>query len=66
MYLLGIDLGSSSVKASILDAVSGLRVAEASSPETELETGDHQEAYLSWEAHLKRSLGQSLGIEAGT
>jgi len=37
VYLLGIDLGSSSVKASILDAVSGLRVAEASSPETEQE-----------------------------
>jgi xylulokinase len=37
VYLLGIDLGSSSVKASIVDAGSGERVGSASSPETEQE-----------------------------
>ncbi|MBN2712069.1 MAG: hypothetical protein JXR97_06485, partial [Planctomycetes bacterium] len=34
-YLLGIDLGSSSVKASVLDAASGRAVASAFYPENE-------------------------------
>jgi xylulokinase len=45
VYLLGIDLGSSSVKASILDAVSGLRVAGANSPETEQEISAPQPGF---------------------
>ena len=34
-YLLGIDLGSSSVKASLLDAATGVCVGSAFYPETE-------------------------------
>lgn len=36
-YLLGFDVGSSSVKASLLDAETGRRVASATSPDTELD-----------------------------
>lgn len=35
-YLLGIDLGSSSIKASIVDAASGTSVASAQSPKEEM------------------------------
>ncbi|MFA5419721.1 MAG: FGGY family carbohydrate kinase [Bacteroidales bacterium] len=37
MYLLGYDIGSSSVKASLVDAQSGERVASAFYPKTEME-----------------------------
>ena len=37
MYLLGLDVGTSSIKASILNAVTGECTATASSPETEME-----------------------------
>jgi xylulokinase len=37
MYLLGLDVGSSFVKASLLDAGSGKVIASSSSPDTELE-----------------------------
>jgi xylulokinase len=37
MYLLGLDVGSSFVKASLLDADSGKVIASSSSPDTELE-----------------------------
>jgi xylulokinase len=36
MYLLGIDLGSSAVKASLVDAASGRIVSAAQSPQTEM------------------------------
>jgi xylulokinase len=36
MYFIGYDIGSSSVKASIVDLHSGQSVSEASSPETEM------------------------------
>ena len=36
MYLIGFDLGSSSVKASLLDAETGKTVASAFYPETEM------------------------------
>lgn len=36
MYLLGIDIGSSSVKTSLLDVKTGTTVASAFSPETEM------------------------------
>jgi len=36
MYLLGIDLGSSSVKVALLDAKSGKIIAQVSSPSTEM------------------------------
>ncbi|MFC1538833.1 xylulokinase [Candidatus Latescibacterota bacterium] len=37
MYLLGYDIGSSSIKATLLDAESGAIVSSATSPDTELE-----------------------------
>ncbi len=37
MYLLGIDLGTSSVKASVIDAGTRELIASASFPETEAE-----------------------------
>ncbi len=37
MYLLGLDIGTSSIKASILNAESGECIASAQSPETEME-----------------------------
>lgn len=37
MYLLGLDIGSSSVKASILDIETGKAIASAFSPEVEME-----------------------------
>ena len=36
MYLLGYDLGSSSIKATVLDAATGRAVASATSPATEM------------------------------
>nr|GFD57922.1 hypothetical protein [Tanacetum cinerariifolium] len=36
-YLLGYDIGSSSIKASLLDIATGRCVAAATSPETEME-----------------------------
>ncbi len=35
MYLLGLDIGSSSVKASLIEVSSGASVASAFSPKTE-------------------------------
>lgn len=37
MYLLGYDIGSSSIKAALVDAQTGKQLAVAQSPETELE-----------------------------
>ncbi len=37
MYLLGLDIGTSSIKASILDAKTGACTASCQSPETEME-----------------------------
>jgi len=37
MYFIGYDVGSSSIKASVLDGSTGLLVATASYPETEME-----------------------------
>jgi xylulokinase len=37
MFLLGYDVGSSSIKATLLDAATGAVIASASSPETEME-----------------------------
>lgn len=37
MYLLGLDIGTSSIKAAIIDADSGLCVSSCLSPETEME-----------------------------
>jgi xylulokinase len=42
MYLLGYDIGSSFIKASLLDAQSGKLLAAASAPGTEMEMISHQ------------------------
>lgn len=42
MYLLGYDIGSSSVKASLVDAQSGERVASAFYPKTEMTIMSHK------------------------
>ena len=35
-YLLGFDVGSSSIKAALIDCATGLPAGEATSPKTEL------------------------------
>ena len=58
MYLLGYDIGSSSVKASLVDAQSGACVASASYPKTEapikaIKPGWAEQAPDDWWAYLK-------------
>ncbi len=60
-YLLGIDVGSSSIKASIIDAYNGNLIAPASSPATELtitarKTGWAEQHPDLWWQHLKKVL----------
>ncbi|ADN01111.1 xylulokinase [Spirochaeta thermophila] len=59
-YLLGFDVGSSSIKASLLDAETGKRVAQAVSPQVELEIkalkpGWAEQSPLTWWEHVKRA-----------
>jgi xylulokinase len=42
MYLLGYDIGSSFIKASLLDAGSGKLLAAASAPDSEMNMISHQ------------------------
>ncbi len=64
-YLLGIDLGSSSVKASIVDAESGATVAAAQSPKEEMAMKAvhpgwaEQEPDLWWE-HARKAIQATL------
>ena len=64
-YLLGIDLGSSSIKASIVDADSGATVAAAQSPNEEMAMKAvhpgwaEQEPELWWE-HARNAIHTSL------
>jgi len=56
-YLLGYDIGSSSVKATLLDVDSGVAVASAYSPETELPIQSPMPGYaeqdpMSWWEHV--------------
>jgi xylulokinase len=68
-HLLGFDVGSSSVKASLLDIESGKSVASATSPETELEMIAHEPGWAeqhpdTWWEHMVKSaakLGARLG-----
>ncbi len=58
MYLIGYDIGSSSVKASLLDAGSGTVKATAQSPSTELEISAPKPGWAeqhpeTWWQHLK-------------
>lgn len=62
-YLLGIDVGSSSIKVSLVEAESGLIKAAASSPATELaitarKSGWAEQAPGLWWDHLKLALAQ--------
>ncbi len=65
MYLLGIDIGSSSVKASVVDGQSGKNVASAFYPKQEMKITAlragwaEQEPELWWE-NLKLALGDVL------
>jgi xylulokinase len=57
-YLLGYDIGSSSVKATVMDAASGTVVASATSPDTELEIlapkpGWAEQHPETWWQHIK-------------
>ena len=64
-YLLGYDIGSSSIKAALLN-VEGSLVATATSPQTELEMialkpdGAEQEPRTWWE-HVKLATTEILG-----
>jgi xylulokinase len=61
MYLLGFDIGSSSVKASILDAQTGKTVGSAFSPDTEMTMIAHQPGWAeqepaTWYKNAKNAL----------
>ncbi len=61
MYLLGLDVGSSSVKASILEITTGKVVASAFSPDMEMEikaprAGWAEQAPAQWIEHSRRAL----------
>jgi xylulokinase len=56
-YLLGLDIGSSSIKASLLDIDSGVSVASAYSPETEMQILSPMPGYaeqdpMTWWEHV--------------
>lgn len=66
-YLLGIDVGSSSVKAALVDVDKGHRVAQAFSPETELEIAAPQPGWAeqhphTWWEHVQRAVAKVLAI----
>lgn len=66
MLLLGIDLGSSSVKVSVIDGESGKCIASAFHPETEMPIqapapGWAEQDPEVWWANLKMALGKCLG-----
>lgn len=66
-YLLGYDIGSSSIKASLLDAGTGALVASASSPDRELEIiakgpgWAEQDPAIWWEHAVKATAGIRAG-----
>ena len=72
-YLLGLDIGSSSIKACLLDAESGRALASAGSPDTELpidapEAGwaeQHPDTW--WEHAVKatRKVVEKAGVDTG-
>ena len=64
-YLLGIDIGSSSVKAALVDTDTSACVASAFSPETEMEIitpfpGWAEQQPSAWEFHTKTAIGKAL------
>jgi len=73
MYLLGFDVGSSSIKATVLDAEKGIAIATKTSPEVEMEiiAGQpgwaEQHPHIWWE-HIKSATTHVLyqsGIDPG-
>ncbi|MEM1324857.1 MAG: FGGY family carbohydrate kinase [Bacteroidota bacterium] len=65
MYLIGYDLGSSSIKAALVDAKSGKAIATAQSPETELsmhapQTGWAEQDPEIWWEHICKATHQLL------
>ena len=65
MLLLGIDLGSSSVKASVIDGESGKCIATASSPSDEmkiiaLKSGWAEQDTEIWWSNLKAAIGECI------
>ncbi|MEW5818061.1 MAG: FGGY family carbohydrate kinase, partial [Spirochaetota bacterium] len=59
-YLLGLDIGSSSVKASLMDALTGKVVGSATSPKTEMnisapKPGWAEQAPELWWSHVKKA-----------
>ncbi|MCR4921312.1 MAG: carbohydrate kinase [Bacteroidaceae bacterium] len=70
-YLLGFDVGSSSVKASLVDAETGRCVGSAFCPETEapikaLQAGWAEQAPDDWWSYLKQALSQALAAAHAT
>lgn len=62
MYFLGIDLGSSSIKLSVLDADKGITIASVSVPESEMdiiapEFGWAEQAPETWWEYTKQGIG---------
>ncbi|MDP2984832.1 MAG: FGGY family carbohydrate kinase [Candidatus Latescibacter sp.] len=73
MYLLGFDVGSSSIKATVLDAEKGIALAAKTSPEVEMEIiasrpgWAEQHPHIWWE-HVKNATAYILrdsGIDPG-
>jgi len=66
-FLLGFDVGSSSVKASLLDSGSGKSVASASSPENEMEIraprpGWAEQDPEAWWTHMARCVAKLRAV----
>lgn len=63
MYLLGLDIGSSSIKAALVDGQSGQCIATATSPGTELPMISHQPGWAeqhpdTWWEHIGHCITQ--------
>lgn len=69
-YLLGIDIGSSSIKVSVVDAQTGEVVSSGSSPSSEMKITARQNGWAEqhpdlWWEHLKRSVEQISAQRTG-
>lgn len=70
MYLLGYDIGSSFIKASVIDAETGKLLAAASAPAAEMPMIAHQPGWAEQEPHMwwenakaaTRQLGQKVDL----
>ncbi|MEZ4891985.1 MAG: FGGY family carbohydrate kinase [Saprospiraceae bacterium] len=69
MYLLGLDIGSSSIKASLVDAATGLALQTAKSPEKELPISAPQLGWAEqdpdvWWEHVCLAIRKLLSLSA--